>query len=360
MDNQYNQYNQQTGGDPYQQGNPYQQQGNPYQQQGNPYQQQGNPYQQQGNPYQQQGNPYQQQGNPYQQGNGYGNYGSGNTEPQKAPNIFQQFALAFVPTKYDRLTKVSTGSMIGFVTLLVFIVTTIIIAFFALAFSALDLDDWIGEMPDFTITGGRLYIDEDFMYDEDGVFVYMTEDIDEFSYDDAMEIADEGYQEIILVGRDQMSIMQAGSYQQMPFSAFDGLEISRDWFYTLFSQLIWLMLFFWYLLAFVGGTLWYFLAAAVYLLFAMLIATIMKKQIETGALFRVAVYAKVLMFMVATVLNVVSFVSWTVPFLLRVAITIGFMAFAIAKLPDNRPAPMPMGPGMGQWGQGGQNGQGWQ
>lgn len=37
----------------------------------------------------------------------------GNAEPQKSPNIFQQFVLAFVPTKYDRLTRVKVGSMIS-------------------------------------------------------------------------------------------------------------------------------------------------------------------------------------------------------------------------------------------------------
>lgn len=355
MDNQFN--NQQNNG--YQQGNPYQQ-GNGYQQ-GNPYQQ-NNGYQQ-GNFYQQ-GNGY-QQGNPYQQGNmcnGYGNYG-GNAEPQKAPNIFQQFALAFVPTKYDRLTKVKTGSMIGFVTLLVFLVTTILAAVIALAVVSLDIGDLMDEMPDFTIANGKLHMDEDFLYDDDDVFVYMTEDVDEFSYEDALGVSEEGYQEIILVGRDNLSIMQGGSYQQIDFEDFGGsLEISRDWLISLFSQMIWLVLIIWYVIAFIGGVLWYFLAAAVYMLFGMIIASIMKKNLDAGALFRVAVYAKVLMLMVATALNAVTFISFSVPFLLRVAITIGFMAFAIAKLPDDRPiftAPVMPGQG-GQWGQGGQNGQGWQ
>ena len=66
----------------------------------------------------QQGNPYQQP-NPYMN-NGYGNYGGpynygGNPEPQKAPNIFQQFYISFIPPQYNRMTKVKTGSMIGFV-----------------------------------------------------------------------------------------------------------------------------------------------------------------------------------------------------------------------------------------------------
>lgn len=303
----------------------------------------------------------QQQRNPYGQGNGYGNYGGINTEPQKAPNIFQQFALAFVPPKYDRLTKVKTGSMIGFVTLLV--LAAALLSFFSIAieFASIDMEELVEKLPDFTITGGRLYMDEDFWLDEGSVFVYMTEDIDEFSYEDTADLAAEGYQDIILVGRDRVSVMQNWEYKQIDFRNFgDTLEISRERIATFIGPFLMLTLILVYLVIFVGMGLGYFLSAAVYLLFAMLIAAIMKKQIETGALFRVAVYSKVLMFVAATILDLIPFVSFSVPFLLRAAITIGFMAFAIAKLPDNRPAPMPMGPGMGQWGQGGQNGQGWQ
>lgn len=348
MDNQFN--NQQNNG--YQQGNPYQQ-NNGYQQ-GNPYQQ-NNGYQQ-GNFYQQ-GNGY-QQGNPYQQGNvnmnnGYGNYG-GNAEPQKAPNIFQQFALAFVPTKYNRLTKVKTGSMIGFVTVLVLVAALLSFGFLAIEFASVDMEELGEELPDFTLANGRFYIEEDFMYDEGSVFVYMTEDIDSFSYEDTAEIADEGYRDIILIGRDGISLMQDGQYQQADFSDLDfGMEIDRDWIVSTLMPLVILVLIMAYIFIFVGMGLGYFLFAAVYLLFAMFISFIMKKNLGTGELFRVAVYSKVLMFVVATVLDLLPFGPVSVPFFLRVVITIGFMAFAIAKLPDNRPIfTAPVMPGQG--------GQGWQ
>ena len=92
------------------------------------------------NPYQQ-GNSYQQNdsyANPYLD-NGFGGYGSSNNygsnpEPVKVPNIFQQFVLAFIPPQYNRLTKVKTGSMIGFVTLLALIATILSFVVFALSF----------------------------------------------------------------------------------------------------------------------------------------------------------------------------------------------------------------------------------
>ena len=71
------------------------------------------------------------------------------------------------------------------------------------------------------------------------------------------------------------------------------------------------------------------------MLFGMLIASIMKKQLSAGALYRTAVYAKVLMFVIATLISAVPFVVLSVPFMFRLVITLVFMGFAIAKLPDN-------------------------
>ncbi len=290
------------------------------------------------NQYGQQNNPY-QQGNPYTN-NGYGNYGGpynygGNPEPQKAPNIFEQFVFSFIPPRYNRLTRVSTGSMIGFVTLLTLISTVISFISLAIDFASIDMKDWINELPNFEISDGHLYMEENFLYDEDDIFLYMTDDIDNFSYDDASELADEGYEDIVLIGRDGISAMQDGQYQQLNYSDMgDEITINRDWLVDTLAPIIMIVIVFCYLIFFVGRTLWYFLCAAVYLLFAMLIASIMKKQLPTGALFKTAVYAKVLMFVVATLLSVVPFVSLSVPFLLRVAVTIMFMGFAIAKLPE--------------------------
>lgn len=374
--NAYQQGNFSQQGNVYQQGNPYQQgnayqQGNPYQQgnayqQGNSYQQgsayqQGNPYQQgnayqQGSPYQQgnayqQGDPY-QQGNAYQQGssyqqihpyknNGYGNQGGsynygGNSEPQKAPNILQQFVLAFIPPRYDGLTRVKTGSMIGFVTLLALVATIISFLSLMIGFSPSDMKELAGYLPDFEISGGRLHLDEDFMYDEDPILIYMTEDIDEFTYEDAAELADEGYQDVLLVGQNRISVMQNGEYQQLDFADLGSeLEISREWIIEQLIPIIMVVIVIGYICFFIGRICWYFLCAAIYMLFGMLIASIMKKQLSAGALYRTAVYAKVLMFVIATLISAIPFVVLSVPFMFRFVITLVFMGFAIAKLPDN-------------------------
>ena len=78
------------------------------------------------------------------------------------------------------------------------------------------------------------------------------------------------------------------------------------------------------------------------MLFAMIIASVMNKQVPAEALFKTAVYAKVLMFVIATFLDLIPVVYLSVPFLFRVAVTTVFMGVAIMKLPDNRPTPAPM------------------
>jgi len=251
-----------------------------------------------------------------------------------------------VPNLYERLARVKTGSMIGFVTLLVLVATLFSFVSVVAEFASVDMEELAAQLPEFKLTGGRLYMEEDFLYDEGNILVYMTEDIDGFTYDDAAEMVDEGYQDVMLVGRDRISIMQNGEYQQLDFSDLgDSFELSREWIATKLVPFIMVVLVLGYIVFFLWRVLWYFLCAAVYLLFAMLIASVMKKRVPEGVLFRTAVYAKVLMFVVVTFLDLIPFVDISVPFLLRVAITIVFMGFAIAKLPDNNPTPAPM---MGQ------------
>lgn len=238
--------------------------------------------------------------------------------------------------------------MIGFVTLLVLAATLLSFASVMASFSSIDMGEIASKLPEFALEDGRLYMEEDFLFDEGNVFVYMTEGIDSFSYEDADAIADEGYQNVMLVGRDRLSLMQNGEYQQLDFSDLgDSFALSREWIATKMAPFIMVIIIVLYTVFFLWRILWYFLCAAVYLLFGMLIASVMNKRVSAEALFRTAVYAKVLMFVVATVFDLIPLVDLSVPFLFRVAITTVFMGFAIAKLPDNRPTPAPMTMGQG-------------
>ncbi len=220
-------------------------------------------------------------------------------------------------------------------TLLALVATIISFVNLMIGFSPSDIKEWASELPDFEIMNGRLYVEDDFMYDEGDTIIYMTDDISEFSYDDADELVDEGYQNILLIGQNRISIMQDGQYQQLNFSDFgSSFKISRDRMVESLASIIMVVIIVGYVFFFVGRVFWYFLCAAVYLLFALLINSIAKKEQSAGELFRVAVYSKVLMFVVATFLSILPFVHFSVPFLFRVVITVAFMGFAIANLPE--------------------------
>lgn len=290
------------------------------------------------NPYQQ-GNSYQQT-NPYMD-NGYGNYGGsynygGNPEPQKAPNIFQQFALAFVPPQYGRLTKVKTGSMIGFVTLLTLIATIISFVSIVIAFGPVRDGEWMDALPDFEISNGRLYLDDTFMYENGPLLVYMTDEISGFTFDDASSLAENGYRDIVLAGRDRISVMQDGEYQQYAFKDLGTeVEISKEWISETLMPLMMVIMCLVYIIFFVGRTFWYFFCALIYFLFGMLIAQILSKKQSTGNLYRAAVYSKVPMFVVLTIIDAIPRVSFSMPLYVKIVFTMIFMGFAIAKLPEN-------------------------
>lgn len=283
--------------------------------------------------YNQQDNPY--MGDSYGNPGGFYNYG-GSQEPRKAPNIFQQFALAFVPPQYDRLTKVKTGSMICFVILLTLIATLISGISLAVGMSSLSDSSWTDALPDFKVSGGKLHMDGDFVYDENRTFIYMTDQITGFTYKDASELADNGYRNILLAGRDGLSLMQNGEYKQVDYDSLGTeLEISKDWIVETFVPLMMVMMVLVYIIFYVGRTLWYFFGAMLYFLCGLLIAHVLNKKQPAGNLYRTAVYSKVLMFVVVMIFDAIPGVSFPLPLIVRILITLAFMGFAIAKLPDS-------------------------
>lgn len=260
-----------------------------------------------------------------------------NQQPQKAPNFFKQLGYSFVPPQYGVLAKVKTGRMIGFVVLLTLIATIISFAGLAIDLATSDdLDKFLDGLPDFEVRNGRFSIDEEFIYDEDDTFVYLTDEFDEFIYEDAKYLKDLGYDFILLASRDNISIMQNGEYQEYDYSDLgSGLVLNKDWIITQLVPIIWVCVAVVYIFFFVGRTFWYFLCATIYFLCALLIGLIMSKKVSAGAMFRVAVYSKVLMFVVALLIDLMPFVSFSISGILRTVITLVFMGFAIWKLPDN-------------------------
>lgn len=267
--------------------------------------------------------------------NPYGN----NPVRLKVPNIFEQFAYAFVPPKYGSLTKVKVGSMIGFVVLLTLLATILSAVNFFIDFSRIGNSlDFVYDIPDFGIKNGRFFIDEEYVFEEGDLFVYLTDEIDEFTYDDVDYAKELGYSQIMLVGRDKISIMNNGQYQEMRFKDLnlsEDLTINKEWITETLMPVLSIFIAVGYVLFFIFRTLWYFFSAMLYFLVALVVVAIMQRKVSAGALYKTAVYSKVLMFVVGTALGLIPFVHISVPGIINIVITITFMCFAIYMLPKN-------------------------
>lgn len=271
-------------------------------------------------------------------GNGMNNqYGNGGAPAQqKAPNIFMQFAYSFVPPKYGSLTKVKTGSMIGFVTLFMLVIT--LISFVALGMQYIaggGVEEALDELPDFELSNGCFYIDEEFLYDEGDTFVFLTDYDEVFTREDVRDLNEIGYRTVLLVTRDKLCMLNNGEYQEYYFYQMgDSLELNKEWIVDTLMPVLWVFMAIGFVFFFVFRTLWYFACAAVYLLIALLISLVFQKKASAGDLFRTAVYAKVPMFVVALVFSVLPFVHFSVPGVLRTLITIVIMGFGVWFLPQ--------------------------
>lgn len=268
-----------------------------------------------------------------------GSYGNFYGEAEKAPNIFQQFAYAFVPPKYRSLAKVKTGSMIAFVTVLVLVFALASLAKFAVSFFAMgDMEAILDEIPDFELSGGVFSIEEPYVLDEGDSFIWVTDEVYEFDYDDIRYLVnEEGYNQVVLIAQKGIYLYNNREYQELMFDDIRNVTFNKDWIANTLMPLIGVGVVIGYLLGFVFGTLWYFGCAAIYLLIAMLIAAIMSRKLPAGGLFRAAVYSKVFMYVIVKVLGLLP-LAVSIPFWIRVLLTIVFLCFAVRFIEEPQPA----------------------
>lgn len=262
--------------------------------------------------------------------NGYGGQpGTGQIAP-KRPNILEQFAYSFQPQRYGDLARVKTGGMIGFVTLLALASTVCIFLLFVFTYisrgGADSFWDWV---PDFELRDGRLSMDEEYVLDRRHQYVYITDETYGFRKRDVEHMAEQGYKQIILAGSERICVLSYDKYTEYAYSDLgDDLEIDREWVIAHLAPIFWVVTIIGFVVFFVGRTFWYFFCAMIYWLCALLMAAMLHKKIRTGVLYKAAVYSKVPMLVFATVL------SFSIPGILRVAITLIFLGTAVGKLPE--------------------------
>lgn len=263
--------------------------------------------------------------------------GESNQTEVKAPSFFMQFPYAFNPQKYGELMRTKTGSMIGFVTLFLAICTIITYISFAISFSNTDeIKEVLDQFPDFYLTDGEFYIEEDFEYDDPNkaAYIYLTDDIDEFTLNDAQMLYDEeGYTSVILVAHSNLVYENNGEYNQLRFSDISQFDFDKEWILQTFLPGLFAVISIGFVFYFVGRTFWYFFCALVYMLIGMICAKIFHKEFTGGVLYKTAVYAKVLMTAVVCLLSIFNF-SFAIPAFVRTMITLAMMLVAFNSLPQ--------------------------
>lgn len=258
------------------------------------------------------------------------NYQNNTQPPQKSPNIFKSFVYSFIPKKYRQLMNVKTGGMIGFVTLLMLVVTLINFAVFGFSY----MREFGHEFPDIVIRDGQLHIDNNFLYKTNRMYLFITDEVDEYSYEDAKALADSGYSQILLAGRDKLAYMQYREYEEISFSDIAGVGeelVIKDWFKENLLPLLYVFIIIVFVIFFIFSVLWYFLCSAIYLLFGMLIANAFGKTLRAGQIFRIAVYSKVPVYILALFVQAASLMHSSLPVYIRIIITLVFMVVILKE-----------------------------
>lgn len=244
-------------------------------------------------------------------------------------NFFQQIYYAVIkPQKYYQLTRVSTGRFIGFVFLLLVIITGLNIIPIATTFlGASGLYEELKEdMPYFELADGELYVEERVeLVEDNGIFIIDTE-VDRFEYDD---ISDE-YEEGIYISKTNLIAKRSlGRMQEINFTDLQGLYLDKDiirFIIPISYFIIFIAAIFMYLFG-VGA---YFFTALIYSLIGLFVSSVSNVNLKFLTIFKVAIYSKVLMKIIVTLFTMVDFtIPGIVKNLVAIAITMVYVVFGV-------------------------------
>lgn len=270
----------------------------------------------------------------------YGNYNSADNyssyEEKEAPSFFMQFPYSFNPQKYGELVRVKNGPMIGFVILFLALCTIVTYIGFSISFSKTEeIEKVLNMFPDFCLTNGEFSIEETFEYaDSDKeIYVLVSDEVDEFKLDEAQEKQEEGYDSVILIGQSNLVFENDGEYNQLKFSDLPEVTFNKEWIMDTFLPGLFVVVSIGFIFYFIGRTLWYFFCALMYMLIAMICAKIFHKEFTSGVLYKTAIYAKVIMTVVACLLSVLP-IAVAIPAFIRTMITLAMMLVSFTNLPQ--------------------------
>ena len=257
-------------------------------------------------------------------------------QTKKAPNIFKQFIFSFIPPKYAELANAKVGSMILMVCIVVLFMSSLL--FVVGIWEEGGINEMIGIFPDFEVRNGELFIEEPYFDDENNNVWYITDEIEEFHYEDVEYYLNQGNEKVVLIGRYNVCLYEDGEFKEESLEEFGDDIFSNEDIEQRAYPIVYVMFFCTAIIVCVGKVCWYFICSAIYLLIGMLIAKIMGKKISNVNTFKAAVYAKIPFFVIANIIKLfgIGFGVMAIP---RELLTVIFFAFCIKHLPQKQKNP---------------------
>lgn len=255
---------------------------------------------------------------------------------KKTPNIFKQFIFSFVPPKYAELANAKVGSMILMVCIIILFMSSLLFA--EVIWEEGGLREMMGIFPDFEVRNGELFIEEPYFDDENNNVWYITDEIEEFHYEDVEYYLNQGNEDVVLIGRYNMCIYEDGEFKEASLEEFGDDIFSNEDIEQRAYPIVYIMYFCAAFIVCVGKVCWYFICSAIYLLIGMLLAKIFGKKVSNVHIFKAAVFAKIPFFVIANILKLfgMGFGVMAIP---RELLTIVFLAFCIKHLPQKQENP---------------------
>ncbi len=220
-------------------------------------------------------------------------------------SFFEQIRYAITkPMQYYRLTQISNGRLIGFVSLFVLFTSlfTILPMFYTIAGPNGVMQYLREDLPAFDMTNGELTVDGRYEEDKANTYVLVDTSVREFTSADIKEY----YNQVILVSKTNMVNYQHGRTQIVHFSDLRSFHFDNGIINALMPSLYFILVFA-AILLYVFLVCVYFFAALFYSVVGMIAAAISHAEIKISFIIKTAIYGKVTASILVAIINVTSF-----------------------------------------------------
>ena len=243
-------------------------------------------------------------------------------------NFFAIPVFSFVPPKYKKLVDEKSGKVFGAL-LLCFILLALITAFRAVSGMGELKNAVIRECPDFDLSNGEFTIDKDYKYDNDGVYCYISDNIETVSAADVERVAKSGrnYDSIIIIGKKGAGSYNNREYQTIDFDDIKTFSLSKDKVVNTYLPAL-------NIIIVAGCIIGAFFSIAIYYLMSLILQFVtgafskgfFKRELNEKERFRITVLGKFPPYVIIWIINLL------LPnpiFLIRLLIQLGFITLCL-------------------------------